>query len=383
MSPYWYPLSLPTIGEEEVGAVTRVLRSGHTTMGDEVETFEAQFARGVGAAHAVMVNSGSSADLLLAFALTEDLTPGRRLLPGDEILVPAVTWPTHIWAWQMAGFQVRLVDVDPQTLNATAENYEAAITPHTRVLSLVHLMGNPCEMDRIWALAHANDLLITEDCCEALGASFMDKPVGSWGVGATYSFFFSHQMTTMEGGMVTTDRADLADRLRSLRSHGWTRHNPVLVDDLDPRYTFTNWGFNVRPTEVQAAIGSVQYRRLPWMNNSRARNYTTFTDQILGLGLRTPHVSQLAAPSWFGLPLMVSAHAPYTRDSLAAHLEAHGVETRPILGGNLARQPIADRLTFGKLPGADEIHNRGLFIGLHDGVERVVDLIHACEKVPA
>lgn len=374
MTAPWYPLSVPTIGDQEIDAVVSVLRSGLTTMGREVSRFEKEFARGVGAKHAVMVNSGSSADLILSFAVAQ------RVSPLAEVLVPAVTWPTQVWGWKMAGLRVRLVDVNPATLNTSAHLLSEQIGDATAVLSLVHLMGNPCDLEPIRALADEHDLIITEDCCEALGATYGGRPIGRAGLGATWSFFFSHQMTTMEGGMVTTDDADLADAMRGLRSHGWTRH---VSDDL---YTFADWGFNVRPTEVQAAIGRVQLGRVHRFNHARRVNYRRFADAIAGTGLSLPSVPADSYPSPFGLPIMVDKSAACSRNDLVHHLGHHGVETRPILGGNLARQPVARRGLFdhGDLPGADDVQQRGLFIGLHpddnDDVERLAGIIR--QRVP-
>lgn len=371
---YWYPLSIPTFTEEEIGAATRVLRSGWTTMGRETEVFEAEFASYVGVDQAVMVNSGSSADLLIAFALL-----GEGLVqPGDEVLCPAVTWPTQLWAWRMAGLNVQLVDVNRFTLNAGPDAYSARLTAQTRVLSTVHLMGLPAQMDALTRLARLSGLLITEDCCEALGASYRGRSVGGYGAAAAWSFFFAHHMTTMEGGMVTTNDAAIADRLRSLRAHGWTRHLPPVVGQ-DPRYTFAEWGFNVRPTEVAAAIGRVQLARLPEMNRAREETQAKFAEFIQGSKASLPKVLPDAIPAWFGLPLIVHGD----RDRFRAHLETNGVETRPILGGNLARQPVAHRGYFGwgALPGADIIHDQGLYVGLHPDPDadmgRLAEIIHS------
>lgn len=346
---FWYPLAVPMFGEEEVAAATEVLKTQRTTMGERVEEFEEAFARQVGARYAVMVNSGSSADLLMAWAAHWiDPTPPR-------VLIPAVTWPTHVWSWVMAGFNVRLIDVGD--LNTTQEIVTRALrSPHDMV-SLVHLMGIPCDIKDL-------PCPVTEDCCEALGSD-----VGRLGSMATWSFFFSHHITTMEGGAVTTNDRLTASRLRSMRSHGWARH-----ESRDP-YTFIGPGLNVRPTEVAAAIGLVQLGRLDEFNKLRTANRAHFVDALYDCpGITFPHVDPGAAPAWFGLPFFVE-----NRDALAAFLEHEGVETRPILGGNLIRQPAFEHWRSGPLPGADRIHDHGLFIGLHPvadcGIERVAQLI--------
>lgn len=351
MNPgYWYPLASPTIGEEEIEAGVAVLRSGQTTMGEVVEEFEHAFARYVDADHAVMVNSGSSADLLLAFAL-----------PADEVIMPAVTWPTHVWSFHTADHMVSFCDVDG--FNTTAELMEKRIKSNGSILGLVHLMGVPCDMDEMCSLAAAYDLTIVEDCCEALGATYNERPVGSFGKAATWSFFFSHQMTTMEGGMITTGDKSLADRLRSMRSHGWARHQ-------GDKHTFIEHGFNLRPTEVSAAIGLVQLQKLGGMNKLRAENRAAFVNLLDGLGaVSFPAVPVGARPSWFGLPMLVHDD----RDGLMRHLEWSGVETRPILGGNLARQPAFSEFRFRHVPGADYVHDHGLYIGLHPDADSGID----------
>lgn len=364
---YWYPLASPTLGCDEIAAAVEVLHSRRTTMGDKVEEFEEAFARHVGAPHAVMVNSGSSADLLIAFALAQDI-------PRGEVLIPAVTWPTHAWSWLMAGFNVRLIDVEG--INTTAEIVEDSVGPETVAVSLVHLMGVPCDTEPILKVAHSEDLTVTEDCCEALGAS-----VGSFGRCAAWSFFFSHHMTTMEGGMVTTAESHIASRLRTLRSHGWARHLDRLPGNWDRRYTFVDWGFNVRPTEIAAAIGLVQLQRLDSMNHARRVNRSMFAQALDDNPFVTlPDVPEGAVASWFGLPMLVDQAVD--RDALAAHLEGAGVETRPILAGNLSRQPAACRHGIARrhLPGADRVHDHGLYIGLHPSydydVERVARLVN-------
>jgi CDP-6-deoxy-D-xylo-4-hexulose-3-dehydrase len=222
---YWYPLSLATYGLEEILEAIDSMCSFRTSMWEKTAAFEAEFARHIGCGEAVMVNSGSSADLLLAFSLIDPGNP--RLRPKDEVLVPAVTWPTQIWSVLMAGLQPVLVDIDPATLNMDFDKAEEVITERTKAIFLVHLMGNPCDMDRAKALCEKYDLLLLEDACEALGATYRDRRLGAGGWGGSFSFFFSHHITTMEGGMIVCNDPELADRFRALRAHGWVRdqHN--------------------------------------------------------------------------------------------------------------------------------------------------------------
>jgi len=345
---YWYPLSMATYGVEEVLAVVDCLTEFRTTMGRETEAFEAAFAHRVGADHAVMVNSGSSADLLVALSVG-GIT--------RTVAVPAVTWPTHAWSWLMAGHEVVLVDVDPGTLNVDPNALDKLQAEEDiNTLSIVHLMGNP---------SYTGDgaLDLYEDCCQALGAD-----VGTTGIAATWSFYFSHHMTTLEGGCITTNDGSLAEHLRLLRAHGWARnmhHPPPVPKDLDPRYAFLDWGLNVRPTELAAAFGLVQLGRLEELNSNRRANYERFAD-CLGKtrAVRLPETQGQTSP--FAIALMARG-----RDRICAHLEEHGVETRRIAAGNLARHPAARRhhLYHGALPGADEVHDHGFVVGLHPVID--------------
>lgn len=384
---YWYPLSLATYDVDEILAALDSLCSFRTTMWDKTSSFEERFASSQqDGGEAVMVNSGSSADLLIAFAL---VNPRCRLLDrGDEVLVPAVTWPTQLWSSLMAGLTIRFVDIDPATLNVDLDDLEAKITSRTRGISLVHLMGNPCDMDRVLEICRRHDLVLFEDCCESLGAKWRGRPVGSFGVAGAFSFFFSHHITTMEGGMITTRDEELADLLRLLRAHGWARNMrrppTQAAPGIDPRYTFLNWGFNVRPTELQAAFGDIQLDRLPGFQQHRQANVEHFQRAFPhGDIVRLMSVAEEGECSWFALPMIVSSDAPFTRDELTAHLEANGVETRPVVAGNLTRHPVAElfaEMQQQELPGADIVHDRGFYLGLHpvdarSTIDRLVEVI--------
>jgi len=382
---YWHPLSMATFGSEEILEALDSMCSFRTTMWEKTARFETEFASWTGASGAVMVNSGSSADLLLAFLLAD---PQKPMVPrGSTVLVPAVTWPTQIWSLMMAGFEVALVDVDPASLNIDTADLQRKLTPDVSALSLVHLMGNPCRMGEILPLCQARGVAIVEDCCEALGARWRGHHVGNFGIGGAYSFFFAHHMTTMEGGMITVTDPALLDRLRVLRAHGWLRNVSGPPADLsqfnvDPRYAFVNWGFNVRPTELQAGFGLRQLEKLPAFNARRAELATRFFDWIdRSPTLARPRVDADATPSWMAMPVMVRPSAPYSRQALTDHLEANGVETRPVVTGNVARQPVArafPSLTKHQLPGADQVHERGFYVGLSPmmnvaGIDRLIE----------
>lgn len=384
---YWYPLSVAAYDVEEVLAAVDSLCSFRTTMWEKTAQFEREFASLNAVNEAVMVSSGSSADLLIAFALSN---PATHLLErGDEILVPSVTWPTQIWSALMAGFKVRLVDTNPLTLNMDLDDLEAKIGARTRAISLVHLMGNPCDLDRVGAICRKHGLLLIEDCCEALGARFNGQPVGTFGLAGSFSFFFSHHITTMEGGAIVCRDRELSDHFRLLRAHGWARNvkyaEPTRVGGLDPRYQFLNWGFNVRPTELQAGFGLEQLKRLGSFNAQRLDNAAyllTHLEPYSSL-IHSMEVNSKADCSWFALPLLLSESCPFERAALLEHLELAGVETRPVVAGNIARQPVCalfPDLQDTHLPGADVVHDRGFYIGLHpfaarDNLDRLIDLL--------
>jgi CDP-4-dehydro-6-deoxyglucose reductase, E1 len=375
---YWYPLSRATYGSEEILEALESMCSFRTSMSEKTRTFERMFSAYQGCLDAVMVNSGSSADLLLGLLLTDPLRPMVR--SGDEVLVPIVTWPTQIWSMMMAGLSVKLVDVDPRTMNVDLDDLESSISERSRAIFVVHLLGNPCNMDRITEIARRHELYIIEDCCEAMGSSWGGKQVGNFGIGGSFSFFFSHHITTMEGGMVVVNDEDAAERLRILRAHGWirnvigSRYHPRDCADIDSRYAFVDWGVNVRPTEVQAGFGIHQLEKVDAFASRRMQLSSRFrkflseeTDTLV-----VPHVDAKASPSWLAFPLMVQPTAPFTREQITVYLEAAGVETRPIVAGNLARHPVGERFAEFRrrsFDGADQIHTRGFYIGASPMIE--------------
>lgn len=397
-----HPLGYITWGVEEIMAALDCLCEQSTTMWTRTEAFENRFAEYLEPTpylfqerHAVMLNSGSSADLVMMLAARES----GLLKSGDEILIPAVTWPTQVWAAVQAGFTVRLVDVDPSTLNTSAEILEAAITPKTKAIFLVHLMGNPCDMEAIQELAERHGLLIFEDCCEALGASFDGRKVGTFGVASAFSFFASHHISTMEGGMIVTADPEFADACRLLRAHGWARdmkHHSSFVDGLsrygcveDPRYLFLGMGFNFRPTELNAAFGLIQIEKLDALNARRDANFDAvsrgfrFTNGNIVAGLMP--TSCKSKPAWFALPFVLRENLPYSKRDVTAYLESYGVDTRPIVGGNLARHPAFWRyreMVRGPLPGADVVHECGFYVGLpptDTSMDSLIGLLNGCD----
>jgi CDP-6-deoxy-D-xylo-4-hexulose-3-dehydrase len=378
---YWYPLAAPTFGSDEILEALDSMVTFKTTMWDKTRDFELEFGKRYGA-EAIMVNSGSSADLLLMFAMNKK--SGGPLSDGDVVLVPAVTWPTQIWSIMMAGFVPRLVDVNPETMNVDLRDLREKITPEVKALFLVHLMGNPVNMTEVLEICKSEDLFLLEDCCESIDAKFEGEFVGNFGVGSSFSFFFSHHITTMEGGMILTKDPEFAHRCRLLRAHGWARHiatTEEIEKGIDPRYTFVNWGFNVRPTELQAGFGLHQIKKLTSFNEIRSRNARAIESifKVYPEFFSTMRVEENGECSWFAFPVLVKKSAPFTREDITSQLEKLGVETRPVVAGNIARQPGFKNLLPGfdtNLPGADLIHEQGFYIGIHpvDYLSQIAEL---------
>jgi CDP-6-deoxy-D-xylo-4-hexulose-3-dehydrase len=352
--PGTLPLAMPTFGREEVAEAMDSLLSGWVTMGKKVTAFERAWADYVGTNHAVMVNSGSSALLVMLSALVET----GRLSRGDEVLVPAVSWSTDLFAVAQAGLVPVLVDVDPDSLCV-----EGA---YDRPLIAVHLLG---------AASRATAPLLLEDACGAHGAKMGDVNVGARGYAGVFSFFFSHTLSTVEGGMITTDDPHFADALRGLRAHGWVRERTdkaaieAAHPEIDPRFLFVSPGYNLRPTDLAGAFGIHQVPRLDGFVATRRRNHAEWCAAIdaLGLPLRTFPEVPGTTHSAFAFPMLVDVDSPLDRATLCARLEARGVTTRPISGSNLARQPAFTRVPGARIEGplavADAVHERGFFVG--------------------
>ena len=386
---YRLPLSLNTFGDLEVAAALETLVRGPLTQGPRVAAFEAEFAGAHGRPDAVFCNSGSSANLLAFAALTRPPEigsgppPGDEarppIAPGDEVVVPAVTWSTTLWPIIQVGAVPVLADVSAETLNVTVESVERALSPRTKAVFAVHLLGNPAPADELMRLAERRGLILLEDACEALDAEIGGRRAGAFGRMGTFSFYFSHHICTIEGGMVLCERAEDAEALRVLRAHGWTRPLPEAKrraiegahPDLDPRFLFVGAGYNLRGTDLQAALGRAQFGRRGDFLLRRKRAAAAWTAARERHGDLFAPVRFHPGASHFAFPLVLRPEARVTRRRLVEFLESRGVETRPLVAGNLARQPALRRLPHriaGPLTGADRLHDRAIYVGIHPGL---------------
>ena len=369
---------MPSYGADEVNEAIDSLLSTRVTMGDKVRRFERLWAEYLGVAEAVMVNSGSSANLVAVSALVNPGFP-RPLAPGDEVIVPAVAWSTTYFPLVNAGLVPVLVDVDLDTFTIDPEAAARAVGPRTRAMLIVHLLGNACDMRALGGLAERHGLVVIEDACEAHGAHFEGKPVGTFGAFGTFSFYFSHHISTIEGGMVVTDDADLADLARMLRAHGWIRDvkrrpSPESAP-IDERFLFVNLGYNLRPTELQGAFGLHQMAKLePYIKMRRDNvEYWNAALRRHGRWLREcPGRDTAGSRSvWFGYPITVRPEAPFSREALVEFLEARGIATRPIMAGNFRDQPairLFPHRIAGSLERAEHVMRQSFFIGNHHAI---------------
>jgi CDP-6-deoxy-D-xylo-4-hexulose-3-dehydrase len=313
-----------------------------------------------------------------AAALVNPAFP-RPLAPGDEVIVPAVAWSTTYFPLVNVGLVPVLVDVDLDTFTIDPEAAARAVGPRTRALMPVHLLGNACDMGALGTLAARHDLVMVEDTCEAHGARFEGKYVGTFGAMGTFSFYFSHHISTIEGGMLVTEDPALADLARMLRAHGWTRDlkkkPAVLNAPIDERFLFVNLGYNLRPTEVQGAFGLHQVAKLEPFIKIRRDNVDYWN-----AGLRK-HARWLrpcpgrdtsgSRSVWFGYPITVRPEAPFSRDELVRFLESRQIATRPIMAGNFRDQPaigLFPHRIAGSLERAEHVMRQSFFIGNHHAI---------------
>jgi CDP-6-deoxy-D-xylo-4-hexulose-3-dehydrase len=394
-----FPLVDSSYDNQEIISCMATLLSGQLTMSAKVREFETQFARYCGAPYAVMVNSGSSANLLALSAITNPLR-ARHLKAGDKVAVPAVCWSTSLWPIIQMGLIPVLIDADPHTLNLSIPSLKRALAQHKlKAVMMVHILGNSTDLKELLQLVTEHDLLLIEDTCESLGSRFAGQALGSIGAFGTFSFYFSHHMTTVEGGMVLAKTEADYDLLKCLRAHGWSREQSNRAEleransHIDPRFLFINLGYNVRPMEIQAAFGLEQLKRLDAMNQHRRDNVAKIRAAFMRhpawrKQLLFPQATTQLDPCWFGFPFLVDPAIQFDYQQLTHELLQRGVDTRPIVSGNMALQPAIKHfnvdLSMGPFVGAQTIHDRGLFVGCHARplpeatIHGLVDLILGC-----
>jgi CDP-6-deoxy-D-xylo-4-hexulose-3-dehydrase len=371
MKPY---LSLATSSwdKSEVEAIYSVIASDMYTMGEKVREYEKCFADYIGSKFAIMSNSGSSANLLMIASLFYHSS--YKLSPEDEVIVPSVSWGTTYFPLQQYGLKVKFVDIDSDTLNIDITSLDSALTPRTKALFAVNLLGNPNNFDVLSSFCEKNSLILIEDNCESLGAEFKGKKAGTFGLMGSFSSFFSHHISTMEGGITVTDDEELYHIMLSLRAHGWTRNLPIknrICQLSDDRFTesfrFILPGYNLRPLEMSGAIGIEQLKKLPSLISARQKNAEFFT-KLFSQSSKILIQKEIGASSWFGFSLILSHSYQGMRPKLQSILDHLNVEYRPIVTGNFAKSEVLKYFNYeisGPLDNASYLDSNGLFIGNH------------------
>ena len=372
--PLFYDLASSSWGQEELDALQRVIASGQLTMGPCVRQFEEAFAAKFGLKHALMVSSGSAANLVGVAALF--YKRDRPLHRGDEVIVPSISWATTYYPLQQYGLRLRFVDVDLSTLNIDVSQLERALTPRARMVVAVSILGNPCALDELRAFCDRHGLYLFEDNCESMGATLEGKPCGSFGDINTFSSFFSHHISTMEGGVLATDDTELYHLARSMRAHGWTRDLPEdtdiyerRADDFFEAYRFILPGYNARPLELAGAVGVEQLKKLDGMIAIRRDNAALFQslfeeDERFIIQRELPG----ARSSWFSFTVILNPKLDIDRQRVMAALKDAGIGYRIITGGCFLRHDVIkyfDYDTVGEIVNANVAHDRGFFVGNH------------------
>ena len=365
-----YPLYNNAFTNDDIINGIEVLLSQRITMSKITEEFEQRFAKYIGSKYALMVNSGSSANLLSSFAL---INPKKknRLKNGDKFLIPAICWSTSLWPLVQCGLIPKFIDVNKNNFCLDDELLNDKVLKGIKAIVAIHILGNSSNIQKIALLSKRKKIFLIEDTCEALGSKYNSKYLGTFGDFGTYSFYYSHQITSGEGGMIVCDSQNDYELIHSLRSHGWDRG--LKSSNKKNQFNFINSGFNLRPMDLTASIGLSQFKRLDKMMNIRKINRNEI---IKGLKKSKNWNSQYnffepsknVKPSWFGFPLMINTLNKRRKKNFMSYLNKQGIETRPLLSGNFLNQPSAKLYKLNennlKFPNAQSIEDHGFFIGL-------------------
>ncbi len=375
MKNIFHPLVENPYRKKDIDAAVKVLKTNKITIGPITNKFENIFRKKLKTNFSLMVNSGSSANLLALQCL---INPYRkqRLKRGDEVLIPSLCWSTSLWPIIQSGLIPKFVDVDVNTLNINIEDLKKKVSKKTKAILIVHVLGNCTDMNELMKIKKRNKLILIEDTCESLGTKFKNKYLGSFGEFSTFSFYSSHQISSGEGGMLCCQNNEDYEIIKSLRSHGWSRglKNETKIAknnrQLDKRFIFYNSGFNLRPTDVSASIGLSQFRDLNKFMKIRTANRQMIINEIkknfiVNNNLFITKENNFVKASWFGIPIILSKKI--SRENFIKGIEKNGVQTRPIISGNFLKQPSIKKYKLNKnlkLKNSDYINDHGLFIGL-------------------
>jgi CDP-6-deoxy-D-xylo-4-hexulose-3-dehydrase len=369
----------------EIYSVLQSLLSGWLGLGHDAHEFEKEFAKFLNIKHCILTNSGTSSNLLSVSALD--------LPKGSEALILATNFPTTLSVLIRNNIKPVFMDINPRTYNMDAEAIEESLTKKTKLIMLVHALGNPNEMDTINEIADKHDLAVVEDTCDALGSKYDSRYLPTYRNPGTFSFYPAHQITLGGGGAVVTDSDDFNLKIRSLRDWGRActcdvcklsldknavcplRFSRTPIKDYDKRFTYISIGYNLQPIDLQAAIGLHQLKRLPEFIEKRKENFKKIYSELSRYEqyFILPESLPKADSCWFAFPITVRKNAPFKRKDIVGFLEKHHIDTRPIYGGNLLRQPAFENISCRiprKLINSDYVMKSGFFIGLHQGLTK-------------
>ena len=364
-----YPLTNTVLDNDDIEAGVKVLKSKWITMGLETLKFENNFSKKISNRSSTMVNSGSSANLLIFQCLINPKV--NKLKKDDEVLIPAICWSTSLWPIIQSGLKVKFIDIDPKTLNLDLNEFEKKITKKTKALMLVHAMGNCADMEKIVRICKKKKIILIEDTCEALGSKYKGKQLGTFGDFSSYSFFYSHHITSGEGGMVCSKSKKDADVIRTLRSHGWHR---AISNKKSNSWSFINSGFNLRPTDISASIGNSQLKKLKKISLIRQQNFKSIRSALLDdkrysnkFDIIEENINNKIV--WFGIPIILKSTEKNYKNKVTNKLNKFGIDTRPLISGNFAKQPAIKLYKLNiksNLKNANFIDKNSFFIGLHN-----------------
>jgi len=394
MNKYFYPLIENPYRKSDINEALKVLKSRRLTIGPVTDKFQNSFTKKLGSNFSLMVNSGSSANLLALQCLINPYRK-KRLKPGDEVLIPSLCWSTSLWPIIQSGLKPKFVDIDLDSLNINLNDLKKKISKKTKAILIVHVLGNCVDMSELMRIVKKHNLILIEDTCESLGTKYKNKYLGTFGDFSSFSFYSSHQISSGEGGMICCKNNDDHEIIKSLRAHGWSRglKNEKKIaaanKHLDSRFIFYNSGFNLRSTDIAASIGLNQFKDIDQFIKKRSIN----RDKILKIFKKKTKMMKYLSfidannhvkASWFGIPILLSKKI--NRNKFLKKIEKLGVETRPIISGNFLKQPSIKKYKLNKksnFKNSDIVNNHGFFIGLPTSTisdKNIKKLVGAFEK---
>ena len=377
-SKHLFPLKDSTFRNKDLIEGIKVIFSKNVTMSTVTKKFENTFSKKIKTPYALMLNSGSSANLL-AFQCLINPYRKKRLKEGDEVLIPTICWSTSLWPIIQSGLKPIFVDVDKENFNIDLKDLKKKISKKTKALMLIHVLGVSTNMDELMKILKKNKIILIEDTCESIGAKYKNKFLGTFGDFSTFSFYFSHQISSVEGGMICCKSKHDENIIKSLRSHGWVKElsNQQKIEkkykEINKNFFFINSGFNLRPTDIQAAIGLSQFKSLDSFIKIRKLNRNNIIKKITTDKRWNNQVSFVkkkdkSEPSWFGLAMLINKKFKHQKKLILSKLDKLGIENRPIISGNFLKQPALRKYNISQkaisFPNANHVHEYGLFVGL-------------------